>query len=97
VPDFIANAGGVICAAMEYAGATRAAAFQAIEEKIRANTEAVLAAAEQQRIRPARRRSRSPRTGARGDGDAAVSDHVGAARTPAPIGFRRAFAASGRK
>jgi len=43
VPDFIANAGGVICAAMEYAGATQGTAFAAIEEKIRANTEAVLA------------------------------------------------------
>jgi len=42
VPDFIANAGGVICAAMEYAGATQGAAFAAIEEKIRANTETVL-------------------------------------------------------
>jgi len=42
VPDFIANAGGVICAAMEYHGATESAAFQAIEEKIRANTEQVL-------------------------------------------------------
>jgi glutamate dehydrogenase (NAD(P)+) len=42
VPDFIANAGGVICAAMEYRGATRAAAFAAIEETIRANTQAVL-------------------------------------------------------
>lgn len=45
VPDFIANAGGVICAAMEYAGATKAAAFDAIAERIRANTEAVLAEA----------------------------------------------------
>jgi glutamate dehydrogenase (NAD(P)+) len=45
VPDFIANAGGVICAAMEYRGATQAAAFAAIEEKIRANTDAVLEAA----------------------------------------------------
>lgn len=45
LPDFIANAGGVICAAMEYAGATQTAAFQAIEEKIRANTAAVLEAA----------------------------------------------------
>ncbi len=45
IPDFIANAGGVICAALEYRGATQAQAFQAIEEKIRANTEAVLAAA----------------------------------------------------
>jgi glutamate dehydrogenase (NAD(P)+) len=42
VPDFIANAGGVICAAMEYHGATRAQAFDAIAEKIRANTAAVL-------------------------------------------------------
>jgi glutamate dehydrogenase (NAD(P)+) len=42
VPDFIANAGGVICAAMEYRGATESQAFQAIEEKIRANVEAVL-------------------------------------------------------
>ena len=52
VPDFIANAGGVICAAMEYAGATRTAAFEAIEEKIRANTDAVLRAAGEQRIPP---------------------------------------------
>ena len=42
IPDFVANAGGVICAAMEYHGATRGAAFEAIAEKIRANTEAVL-------------------------------------------------------
>jgi glutamate dehydrogenase (NAD(P)+) len=32
----------MICAAMEYRGATQTAAFQAIEERIRANTEAVL-------------------------------------------------------
>jgi glutamate dehydrogenase (NAD(P)+) len=42
VPDFIANAGGVICAAMEYHGATESAAMDAIAERIRANTEAVL-------------------------------------------------------
>jgi glutamate dehydrogenase (NAD(P)+) len=42
VPDFIANAGGVICAAMEYRGATRSQAFDAIAERIRANTAAVL-------------------------------------------------------
>ncbi|MDP6564927.1 MAG: Glu/Leu/Phe/Val dehydrogenase [Alphaproteobacteria bacterium] len=42
LPDFIANAGGVICAAMEYAGAGEAAAFAAIAEKIRRNTEEVL-------------------------------------------------------
>ncbi|MCX7893830.1 MAG: Glu/Leu/Phe/Val dehydrogenase [Burkholderiales bacterium] len=45
VPDFIANAGGVICAAMEYAGATEKAAFDAIAERIRANTAAVIEAA----------------------------------------------------
>jgi glutamate dehydrogenase (NAD(P)+) len=42
VPDFIANAGGVICAAVEYHGGTQAQAFAAIEEKIRANTRTVL-------------------------------------------------------
>jgi glutamate dehydrogenase (NAD(P)+) len=52
VPDFIANAGGVICAAMEYAGATRAAAFEAIAERIRANTDAVLREAESGGVPP---------------------------------------------
>jgi glutamate dehydrogenase (NAD(P)+) len=52
VPDFIANAGGVICAAMEYAGATQRAAFDAIAEKIRANTDAVLGAVRRDRVLP---------------------------------------------
>ncbi|HXH21414.1 MAG TPA: Glu/Leu/Phe/Val dehydrogenase [Dehalococcoidia bacterium] len=52
LPDFVANAGGVICAAMEYAGATQTAAFEAIEEKIRANVAAVLAATGQRGITP---------------------------------------------
>jgi glutamate dehydrogenase/leucine dehydrogenase len=42
IPDFIANAGGVICASVEYHGGTQAQAFETIEEKIRANTEQVL-------------------------------------------------------
>jgi glutamate dehydrogenase (NAD(P)+) len=42
VPDFIANAGGVICAAMEYRGSYRTAVFQTIEEKLRRNTQMVL-------------------------------------------------------
>jgi glutamate dehydrogenase (NAD(P)+) len=54
IPDFIANAGGVICAAMEYRGATRAAAFAAIEERVRANTGAVLEAVRARRISPRR-------------------------------------------
>jgi glutamate dehydrogenase (NAD(P)+) len=52
VPDFIANAGGVICAAMEYRGATVSQAFQAIEEKIRSNVEAVLSGAAAARVAP---------------------------------------------
>jgi glutamate dehydrogenase/leucine dehydrogenase len=42
IPDFIANAGGVICASVEYHGGTEALAFQVIEEKIRRNTAQVL-------------------------------------------------------
>jgi len=52
VPDFIANAGGVICAAMEYHGASQAAALQTIEEKLRRNTGQVLATSKQQQILP---------------------------------------------
>lgn len=52
VPDFIANAGGVICAAMEYRGATQAAALEAIEEKIRENTRVVLDAAKRTGVVP---------------------------------------------
>ena len=42
VPDFIANAGGVICAAMEYHGQTQTGAFNAIAEKISHNTREAL-------------------------------------------------------
>jgi len=42
LPDFIANAGGVICAAIEYRGGTEAAALAYIAEKIRANIEPLL-------------------------------------------------------
>ena len=52
VPDFIANAGGVICAAMEYHGATESQAFQVIQEKIRANTLAVLEGAKAHGVLP---------------------------------------------
>jgi glutamate dehydrogenase (NAD(P)+) len=52
VPDFIANAGGVICAAMEYHGSTETAAFEAIDERIRANTEQVLEESRQRNILP---------------------------------------------
>jgi len=52
LPDFIANAGGVICAAMEYAGSSQGAAMDAIEEKIRDNTAAVLARCHEQGVLP---------------------------------------------
>jgi glutamate dehydrogenase (NAD(P)+) len=38
IPDVIANAGGVICAAAEYRGAGHTEAFAEIEEKIRDTT-----------------------------------------------------------
>lgn len=52
IPDFIANAGGVICAAMEYHGSSQAAALQAIEEKLRRNTKLVLEASRHDQILP---------------------------------------------
>jgi glutamate dehydrogenase (NAD(P)+) len=42
VPDFIANAGGVICAATEYRGGDEAQAFAAIARQIHANTTEVI-------------------------------------------------------
>ena len=52
LPDFIANAGGVICAAVEYRGGTETEAFAAIDEKIRVNTAAVLDQAKRQSVLP---------------------------------------------
>ena len=52
VPDFIANAGGVICAAVEYLHGTQSQAFAAIEEKIRTNTREVLEEARTSAILP---------------------------------------------
>ena len=52
IPDFIANAGGVICAAMEYQGASESAALQAIEEKLRRNTSLVLETVRHKQILP---------------------------------------------
>jgi glutamate dehydrogenase (NAD(P)+) len=42
LPDFIANAGGVICAAVEYHGGSAAEAFRVVDERIRANVAAML-------------------------------------------------------
>jgi glutamate dehydrogenase (NAD(P)+) len=52
VPDFIANAGGVICASVEYHGGSQAQAFATIEEKIRLNTETVIEQSKQRGVLP---------------------------------------------
>lgn len=52
LPDFVVNAGGVICAAVEYHGGTQAQAFATIEERIRANTGEVLERSRTHHLRP---------------------------------------------
>ncbi len=52
IPDFIANAGGVICAAMEYRGASQSAVFQVIEEKLKRNTSLVMDAVASDNVPP---------------------------------------------
>ena len=52
LPDFIANAGGVICAAMEHQGANESAVFPTISDKIKRNTSTVIEQARQQNILP---------------------------------------------
>lgn len=52
IPDFIANAGGLICAAVEHGGGTEADAFAVIEDRIARNTDLVLAQSRERGIRP---------------------------------------------
>jgi len=52
VPDFICNAGGVICAAVEFHGGTETSAFEQIATKIRHNTRAVLEQAQSTGVTP---------------------------------------------
>ena len=52
IPDFIANAGGVICAAVEYGGGRKRDALAAIDEKVRANTEEMLQRMDRDGIEP---------------------------------------------
>ncbi|NRG18731.1 Glu/Leu/Phe/Val dehydrogenase [Rhizobiales bacterium] len=54
LPDFIANAGGVICASVEYRGGTEADALRTIEEKIRRNANEVLERARDDNSTPRR-------------------------------------------
>ena len=52
VPDFIANAGGVICAALEYGGGTQGQLFPLIDEKVRGNTAEMLDRMKKGRVLP---------------------------------------------
>ncbi len=52
IPDYIANAGGVICGAVEYNGGNQNDALTIIEEKIRSNTKKVLEIAVSKNIPP---------------------------------------------
>lgn len=52
VPDIIANAGGVICASVEYHGGSESAALDAIKDKVRRNTHAVLSKAQADNVMP---------------------------------------------
>lgn len=52
IPDFIANAGGVICAAVEYGGFGRKEAFTTIADKIRENTAEILESVKRDNILP---------------------------------------------
>ena len=52
IPDFISNAGGVICAAVEYQGGSQVQAFAMIDQRVRTNTAAVLDRMERSRIAP---------------------------------------------
>ncbi len=52
IPDFIANAGGVICAAMEYRGKIESEALAVIQDKIRTNTRLVLEESRNKKILP---------------------------------------------
>jgi glutamate dehydrogenase/leucine dehydrogenase len=67
-PDFIANAGGVICASIEYHGGSEAQAFAVIEEKIRRNMTEVLT------------RARSAQSTPRAAADAMARERVETAR-----------------
>lgn len=52
IPDFIANAGGVICASVEYHGGSEAQALAAIADKVHRNTTEMLARMDRDRIAP---------------------------------------------
>ncbi len=52
IPDFIANAGGVICGAVEFHGGSEQEAFRTIHDKISRNTREMLQISKEEKISP---------------------------------------------
>lgn len=52
IPDFIANAGGVICAAVEHRGGSEGQAFETIREKLERTTRELLSAISRENLYP---------------------------------------------
>lgn len=52
IPDFIANAGGVICAAVEHRGGSEKHAFELIREKLEQTTRELLSAIDREKLYP---------------------------------------------
>jgi glutamate dehydrogenase (NAD(P)+) len=52
IPDFIANSGGVICAAMEYRGKIESEALEVIQHKVRHNTRLIMEESRAKNILP---------------------------------------------
>lgn len=52
IPDFIANAGGVICAAVEYSGGSERQAMTAIRDKLTSNTRKLLEVVAEENLYP---------------------------------------------
>jgi len=52
VPDFVANAGGVISSYVEYIGGTPEQMFKLVEEKIKKNTKIILEKAKEEKMTP---------------------------------------------
>ncbi len=73
VPDFIANAGGVICAVVELHGGSEASVFPQIEDKIGRNTREVLERTCTEGVRP--RRAAEEMARARVEGAMALRGH----------------------
>ena len=52
IPDFVANAGGVISSYVEYIGGTKEKMFKIVEEKIKKNTKLTLERIEKDKLSP---------------------------------------------